>query len=161
VNRNRGYSERGLGGYGNGAWVAPYYLAYPDDFGYDDGDGYGDSGGGYVDQGVGPQVAEPDSGQGPYPEDGPYAGPGDPGAPYAAPVAPRTRQRLTPEDAVTLIFKDGRPPEQIHNYMLTKTTLYVTDARRREIPVESLDLVATAKANRSAGVDFALPVEAR
>ena len=61
------------------------------------------------------------------------------------------------EDAVTLIFKDGRPPEQIHNYLLTRTTLYVGDPNHRDIPTSQLDLVATAKANHDAGVDFHLP----
>jgi hypothetical protein len=58
---------------------------------------------------------------------------------------------------VTLVFKDGRPAEQIHNYMLTRTTLYVQDERRREIPVDELDLAATVKANKAAGVDFQVP----
>jgi hypothetical protein len=61
------------------------------------------------------------------------------------------------EEAVTLIFKDGRPPEQIHNYLLTRSTLYVGDQLRRAIPTDQLDLVATAKANQEAGVDFQLP----
>jgi hypothetical protein len=72
----------------------------------------------------------------------------------AAAVAPS----LYDSDAVTLVFKDGRPPETIHNYALTRTTLYVTDGRRREIPVAALDLAATEKANREAGVSFQLPV---
>jgi hypothetical protein len=61
------------------------------------------------------------------------------------------------EEAVTLIFKDGRPSEQIHNYILTAKTLYVQDERRRVIPVEQLDLAATEKANLDAGVEFQLP----
>jgi hypothetical protein len=60
-------------------------------------------------------------------------------------------------DAVTLVFKDGRAQEKIHNYALTRTTLYVTDGRRREIPIASLDLVETEKANRADGVRFQLP----
>jgi hypothetical protein len=63
----------------------------------------------------------------------------------------------TREEAVTLIFKDGRPPEQIHNYLLTRTTLFVGDQGRRAIPTDQLDLVATAKVNQDAGVDFQLP----
>jgi hypothetical protein len=59
---------------------------------------------------------------------------------------------------VTLVFKDGRAPEKIYNYALTRTTLYVTDARRQEIPVAALDLAATEKVNRAAGVRFQLPV---
>jgi hypothetical protein len=65
------------------------------------------------------------------------------------------------EDAVTLIFKDGRPSEQIHNYILTAKTLYVQDEHRRVVPVEQLDLVATEKANLDAGVEFSLPSPAR
>jgi len=61
------------------------------------------------------------------------------------------------EEAVTLIFKDGRPPEQIHNYILTPTTLYVGDQHHRAIPTDQLDLVATARVNQDAGVDFQLP----
>jgi hypothetical protein len=62
---------------------------------------------------------------------------------------------------VTLVFKDGRPAEHIHNYLLTRTTLYVQDGRRREIPVDELDLAATVKVNHEAGVDFQLSVAAR
>ena len=61
------------------------------------------------------------------------------------------------ETPVTLIFKDGRSPEQIQNYMLTRTTLYVQETRLREIPVDQLDLPATQKVNKDAGVDFQLP----
>jgi hypothetical protein len=71
-------------------------------------------------------------------------------------------QQATPapasQDAVTLVFADGRPDEQIHNYMLTRTTLFVLDQRRQDIPIDQLDLAATAKVNRDAGVDFHLPV---
>jgi hypothetical protein len=65
---------------------------------------------------------------------------------------------LYDNEAVTLVFKDGRAPEKIYNYALTRTTLYVTDGRRREIPVAALDLAATEKVNRAAGVRFQLPV---
>jgi hypothetical protein len=105
-----------------------------------------------------------------------YANPAPP-ADYAPPqyaaqpveqaeVAPPAAYRPTyqkaqpppePEAAVTLVFKDGRPIEQIHNYMLTRTTLYVQDERRREIPVDDLDLAATQKINKDDGVDFQLP----
>jgi hypothetical protein len=64
---------------------------------------------------------------------------------------------LEAENAVTLVFKDGRPSEEIHNYMLTRTTLYVQDEHRREISVDEIDLTATQKANKDAGVEFRLP----
>jgi hypothetical protein len=60
-------------------------------------------------------------------------------------------------EAVTLVFKDGRSPVQIHNYLLTRTMLYVRDQQHREIPTDQLDLAATAKVNQAAGVDFQLP----
>jgi hypothetical protein len=70
-------------------------------------------------------------------------------------------QPLADEDAVTLIFKDGRPPEQIHNYAMTRTTLYVRDQHHRDIPLDQLDFNATQKANRDVGVDFQLPTISR
>ena len=74
---------------------------------------------------------------------GPYSG--APSPPSSAPP-------------VTLIFKDGRPPEQIYNYLLTANTLSVLDQNRRDIPVSQIDVDATAKANLQAGVTFSLPV---
>lgn len=65
------------------------------------------------------------------------------------------------QEAVTLVFKDGRPSEQVHNYILTPTTLFIQDQQRRTIPTDQLDLVATAKASQDAGVDFQLPSTAR
>jgi hypothetical protein len=65
------------------------------------------------------------------------------------------------QPATTLIFKDGRPPAQVHNYVLTGSTLYDLDGElRKEIPLALLDVPATIEANRAAGVDFALPVRA-
>jgi hypothetical protein len=58
-----------------------------------------------------------------------------------------------------LIFKDGRPPEKVHNYALTGSTLYALDGDlRREIPLALLNVPATVETNRAAGVDFSLPV---
>lgn len=81
-----------------------------------------------------------------------------PPAPSAYPPLPaQANPPPEREEAVTLIFKDGRPSEQIHNYILTRSTLFVGDGQHREIPTDQLDLVATAKANQDAGVDFRLP----
>jgi hypothetical protein len=55
------------------------------------------------------------------------------------------------------VFKDGRPAQQIHDYILTRTILYVQDTGTREIPVADLDLAAMEKVNKAAGVDFQLP----
>jgi hypothetical protein len=63
------------------------------------------------------------------------------------------------QHAVTVIFNDGRPPVQIHNYLLTASTLTVLDPQYREIPLNNIDVRATEQANRSAGVDFRVPVK--
>jgi hypothetical protein len=71
--------------------------------------------------------------------------------------SPAPAPALVNQEAVTLVFKDHRPNEQIHNYMLSGTTLSILDHQHRDIPVTELDLAATEKANRDAGVDFHLP----
>jgi len=131
-------------GYG---WVSPYSLGYPYGDGYDDSSAPPDNGSGYAPEGY---EAEPDQGQ--YQQQQPPLASWQP-APEAARPAPSPAS----EEAVTLIFKDGRPAEHIHNYLLTPSTLYVGDQHHRAIPTEELDLVATAKANQDAGVDFQLP----
>lgn len=81
--------------------------------------------------------------------------------PYGVMPAPSAPPAPQAEEAVTLVFKDGRPSEQVRNYILTRTTLYVQDGQQRAIPVEQLDLLATAKVNQDAGVSFQLPNGAR
>jgi len=120
--------------------AGPYFLGYPDAFGYDDSSTSPD----YAPEGY---DAQPDDQGQPAPP-GPYQ-----------PTYGLSHQSAAPaiEEAVTLVFKDGRPPEQIHNYVLTRTTLYVGDQHHRDIPIDQLDLAATAKVNHDAGVDFHLP----
>jgi hypothetical protein len=78
-----------------------------------------------------------------------------PRAPYTGtsqqPAAPQT------EEAVTLIFRDGRTSEQIRNYMLSRTTLTVLDQPFRQIPLDQIDVAATVEKNREAGIDFRVP----
>ena len=76
-------------------------------------------------------------------------------APYVrpAPSAPEPGE-LEP---VTLVFKDGRPNEQIRNYMITRNSLYIHDGRTRVIPIDDIDVAATQKANQEAGIDFEVP----
>jgi hypothetical protein len=130
----------GVPGYGVPAWIGPYFPGYPDATGYDDSPASpGYAIGGYDEQPYGQEEPEPLA---PYP---------------TAFAPPRPAPESAGEEAVTLVFKDGRPPEQIHNYVLTRTTLYVGDQHYRVIPTDQLDLVETAKVNRDAGVDFQLP----
>ncbi|MFP5268578.1 MAG: hypothetical protein ACLGQU_14585 [Acidobacteriota bacterium] len=64
---------------------------------------------------------------------------------------------LYDSSAVTLVFKDGRPPEKIYNYALTRTMLYVADGKHQQIPISELNLAATQKVNQQNGVSFQLP----
>jgi hypothetical protein len=120
--------------------VSPYFMGYPDAFGYDDSSTSPD----YAADGYDTQPVEQGQPAPPWP----YGAAND-----------RSHQSPAPgsEQAVTLFFKDGRPPEQVHNYILTRTTLYVGDGHHREIPTDELDLAATAELNQDAGVDFRLP----
>jgi hypothetical protein len=166
--RRRGYGVGyGAGlevGYGDYGWLDADGLDYDSGYqpGYDPGYGAGyDSG----ENGAYAGIAQDGAGDGGYGAQG-FGGKaavdGEPPVPYVAQAVARrssaVQPRLYNSDAVTLVFKDGRAPEKIHNYALTRTTLYVTDGRREEIPVASLDLAATEKVNRAAGVRFDLPV---
>lgn len=141
--------------YGVPVYAAPDYWGYPDLGFYDDS-----------------AAAEPAV---------PYPSPDDSAvAPLPAePLPPVERAEASPADtyrpayvspgpeppvepATTLVYKNGRPSEQIHNYLLTAKTLYVLDSsRRREIPLDEVDLAATQKVNQEAGVDFQVPTAAR
>jgi hypothetical protein len=150
------------------------YGCYDDSFVYNDWDndefgpdcyGYGY---GYDDQlplqgDQGPPVI--------YDEDNGYTGapngygtpppPPDYVPPGYEPPAQRPKPAPMNDIATTIVFKDGRPSEQIHNYALTQTNLYVMDQERRDIPLDQIDLAATEKANRAVGVEFQVPQTAQ
>jgi hypothetical protein len=128
---------------------AGYPWLFPLNYGFLGGDGPGDMGA-YQPP---PQPVEPPAD---YEQTAEYA---------PSPYRPAYQEpALAPEPArdqptTTLIFKDGRPPAQVHNYALTGTTLFALDGdSRRDIPLSLLDVPATVEANRAAGVDFSLPV---
>lgn len=145
------------------------YAGYPwlNSFGYGFPVAYG---GPYIDdqeQMSGPQPASQpaDYGNNAPPPDYVQEPPGPQLAANAAPPfrTPYQGQIDTPpvhaQPATTLIFKDGRPAVQVHNYALTASTLYALDGEsHQEIPLSLLNVPATVEANRTAGVDFALPV---
>ena len=132
-------------------WADGDYSGDFDSTGYDPSAGQPDDSGnsveGYAQQAT-DQAPPP-----PYQEQPPAEQPA--AAPQPTPAPPAAVPEN--EDAVTLVFKDGRPSEQIHNYALTRTTLYVRDQHRRDIPVDQLDLAATQKVNHDAGIDFHVP----
>jgi hypothetical protein len=133
-------------------WIGPDYFGYP---------GYWPDDSSIADSPAPP----PDYPSPQYPSEDLQPGAPEPPMPVAYRPEYQRPQTQSPEpaeeDALTLIFKDGRPSEQIRNYMLTRTTLYVQGHHLRAIAVSDLDLEAMAKVNREAGVDFQLPAAAR
>lgn len=96
----------------------------------------------------------------PQPQPQAYSYPAPPGyqAYVPAPASPQMQYVPGSSDMVILIYKDGRPPEQIQNYLATRTTLTILDGgRRRVVPLDDLNIPATMRANRETGVDFKLP----
>jgi hypothetical protein len=139
-------------------WLNPYGYGFPVAYGGLPYAGQDDAGGGPQ---LGPQQAD-------YGEQPPADHAPEPPAPQMADNAlpsfrpayegPAVDAPVSPQPATTLIFKDGRPAVQIHNYALTANTLYALDGdSRQEIPLSLLNVQATVDANRAAGVDFALP----
>ena len=86
-----------------------------------------------------------------------HASPGS--ASNQRPARPVYRQSssVPSQPAVTLVFKDGRANQIIHNYLINGGTLTVWDQSAHDIPIEDLNLEATRKLNRDQGVDFLLP----
>jgi len=127
-------------GYGAVGLSGPYILDYPNDSGYDDSSAA--------------QSPAPDG----YDAGPPYPMPPEPPGIYPpAAAGPYQAPEVSSDAGVTLVFKDGRPPVEVHDYVLTRNTLYVWDRHQRVIPTDLLDLAATAKANEDAGIDFQLP----
>jgi len=141
--RPYGAHYRPVYGYGVGGWAAPYYLGDPG-YGYDSGD----SG----DQQAAQSASLPANDEQQQPPYSSY---------FSYPQSPIAQAAPKDEEAVTLIFKDGRPAEQIRNFILTPGTLYVGGEYRREISVDDIDLAATASVNRELGVEFQLPATSR
>jgi hypothetical protein len=125
-------------------YIGSGYLGYPDTGFYDDSAASAASAAPSYD-------VQPDQQDESQPRE-PYYPSIGPSYPSSAPQS---------EDAVMLVFKDGRVPLEIHNYALTPTTLYVLDQQHRDIPVAEIDLAATQKVNRDAGIDFQFPIASR
>ncbi len=112
----------------------------------------------------------------PYPDNGNGAGYGGPdqGEPqgypeqlppwnsaYASVAAPVIAPSL-PQQPLTVIFKTGRTPAKINNYMMTAKLLIDLDAQHYEqIPLDQIDLAATERVNSAAGVVFQIPGASR
>ncbi|MGH9607616.1 MAG: hypothetical protein ACRD3N_18145 [Terracidiphilus sp.] len=157
------YNGYAYGGYPYGyvnSWeLLPWDLGYPDFTGY--GDDYGD------DEASSDQNTQPDYAQEqPYGEQQPppeYGGYGPeyapwPSQPPAAPAVAPAPAGNQPE--LMLIFKDGHT-QAVRNYMLTPSDLIVLDeaasGREPRIPLSELNLPATEREARQAGLDFSPP----
>jgi hypothetical protein len=158
----------GLGNYYSGY---PYGLGfYGDDWGggydtsdstnYQDSPYYGpDQYNGFDPQAQGqgyaqiqPQTWPPDAGTG---QGMAQLNPDTPYRPYYG--APHPVSSQTVEPVVTLVFKDHRPNQQIHNYLINGDTITVWDQHPHEIALDQLDIAATEKINHDAGTDLFLP----
>jgi len=185
--RGYGRDRRWRGWYGGGYGYAypgwgygyPYpYVIDPGFYNWGDTGDYGDDQGGatsqyapYADYGTPYQESpeDPYYGQSPYPQTPyPYGQTPYPNTqapyPYAqAPAPSATRPAYSAPAAanevpLTLIFKDGRKPQTIRNYMMNTTVLTDLDPLHfQRIPLDEIDLDATARLNRDRGVDFEVP----
>jgi hypothetical protein len=174
---DRRYHGRGSYGYYPGYYVYPYVV---DPGFYDWGaTDYSENEQGFnesappeqgPDQGPdnGPEPPYPDYGATPYPQQPPQNS-----APATAPAgaqrqeyhfattAPSAPSPITSKP-LTVIFKGGRAPQKIQNYMVTSNTLTNLDGENFEkIPLDQIDIAATQQANRSNGIDFQVPVASR
>ena len=61
-----------------------------------------------------------------------------------------------------MIFKSGRAPIEVQNYLMTAKVLTDLDSQHYEqIPLDQIDLAATQRINTAAGVDFQVPGASR
>jgi hypothetical protein len=143
-------------------WLGYPYLIDPGfyDWGDDDYDANDQSG--VATEGVAPY---PDEGYGapdgpPQPEyadelppwNGPIESPR-----VAAPSAPSA-----PDEPLTVIFKSGRAPVKMRNYMMVAGVLTDLDSSHYEqIPLNEIDVAATQRVNNAAGVVFQIPGASR
>jgi hypothetical protein len=91
-------------------------------------------------------------------------GPGQGGPAGARSTRPENAQSSGPvtngleHPEITLIFNNGRPPETITSYALTRTTLFALNGtHQRQIPLSELNIPATVEKNQENGVDFSVP----
>jgi hypothetical protein len=96
---------------------------------------------------------------GPAPDYPPYPNQG-----YAAPnqIAQAAATPPSPAQPLVVIFKTGRDPMKIQNYMMTAKFLTDLDSQHYEqIPLDEINLAATQNFNKVAGVEFQVPFSVR
>lgn len=123
---------------------------------------------GFYDWGDSDSAADDEGGEAPYPDYG-YGAPEDAQEGYPGDLPPWNSQwqqppvgegsaSLAPEQPLTVIFKSGRAPVKMQNYMMTTKVLTDLDSQHYEqIPLDEIDVAATQRANSAAGVGFQVP----
>ena len=150
-----GYGHRkgrgnGLGNYGYGGYVGPYYGPIVD-YGYDQ-NAYGANvySGPPVEQTLHIVVDMPPSTRSSVlPNDD---------EPVAAPMSstPTHQPEVPPVESTTLVFRDGHT-QNVTNYAIMGQTLYIFDSHTQKVGLGDLDIPATEKLNDDVGVEFHLP----
>jgi hypothetical protein len=131
-------SDQGDTGYSQGA--APDYPPYTDD----GATGYDENG----------EAAAAN----PYYPPAPYGQRTASGQP-AARAAYAGNASTAGEEQLTVMFKDGRAPQSMRNYMMDSKVLTDMDSQHYErIPLDQIDIAATTQVNRARGVEFAVPI---
>jgi len=129
---------------------------------------------GFYDWGDSDDSADNEGGAAPY-YPGPYSdyGYGAPGetpregfaaesAPYQPSAAIEPAAPSVPGQTLTVIFRSGRAPVKMENYMMTARVLTDLDSRHYEqIPIDQIDIAATQQINGAAGVRFNIPGASR
>lgn len=150
--------------YGNPYWLGYGYPYVIDPGFYDwDNNDSADAAQPSADNQGGPYEPYDQSGAAPsYPSINPDEGYRPPyqrsAVPSSAAVPAPSREQLP----LTVIFKDGRAPVIVRNYMMTSKVLTDLDPQHYEqIPLAEIDVAATQRANRAAGMNFQIPSAAR
>jgi hypothetical protein len=141
------------------ARIYPTWLGYGYPYGIDPGFyDWGDSDNSASDNSAYDQGGALAAYPSPYSDEGYEAPNQQPSA--AQPTAPPTT--TSPEQPLTLIFKSGRAPVKVQNYMMTAKLLTDLDSQHNEqIPLDQIDVAATQRVNSAAGVDFQIPSASR
>jgi hypothetical protein len=140
---------------------APYYYGayapYALNYGYDDSPYTGYVAGTFD---TSPEYASPPQ-YSPSPD---YYPPSSSPPPVSSAPEPQSYQQQKPSrrasdelaEPTVLVFRDGHRQE-VANYAIMGSTLFVLSGPRSRIPVAELDVPATERENQSRGVDFHVP----
>jgi hypothetical protein len=90
----------------------------------------------------------------------PQSSPPPPAAQYQPRRSPQSSSSEQPNEPTVLVFRDGHR-EEIANYAIMGSTLFVLSGPRARIPIAELDIPATVRVNQDRGVEFHVPTKAQ